>query len=89
MGSANFLCDHFPVQHVLAEVMQLNRKVLGSWAKFMSVREFKCADVIFENSASHLGFRCMRKLDTEILNFLNQVNEHQCVATKARLLLVF
>ena len=28
MGSANFLYDHFPVQHALAEVMQLNRKVL-------------------------------------------------------------
>ena len=40
MGSANFLCDHFPVQHVLAEVMQLNRKVLSSWAKFVGVREF-------------------------------------------------
>ena len=75
MGSANFLYDHFPVQHVLAEVMQLNRKVLSSWVKFMSIREFKCADVIFENSASHLGFRCMRKLDAEILNFLDQVNE--------------
>ena len=67
MGSANFLYDHFPVQHVLAEVMQLNRKVLSSWAKFMSVREFKCADVIFENSASHLGFRCMRKLETVVM----------------------
>ena len=69
MSSANFLCDHFPVQHVLAEVMQLNRKVLSSRAKFVSIREFKCADVVFENSASHLGFRCMRKLERIITNF--------------------
>ena len=75
MSGANFLHDHFPVRHVLAEVMQLNRKVLRSWAKFVSIREFKCADVVFENSASHLGFRCVRKLDTKIMNFLNQVNE--------------
>ena len=51
------------------------RKVLISWAKFVSIGEFKCANVIFENSASHLGFRCMRKLDTEVLNFLDQVDE--------------
>ena len=55
MGSANFLYDHFPVQHVLAEVMQLNRKVLGSWAKFMSVREFKCADVVGSNNPKSLS----------------------------------
>ena len=46
MSSANFLYDHFPVQHVLAEVMQLNRKVLSSWAKFVSIGELKCADIM-------------------------------------------
>ena len=33
MSSANFLYDHFPVQCVLTEMMQLNRKVLSSSAK--------------------------------------------------------
>ena len=48
--------------------MQLNWKVLSSWAKFVSVREFKCADIIFEDSASHLGFRCVRmKRKTKLL----------------------
>ena len=41
----------------------------------MSIREFKRAGIIFENSASHLGLRCMRQLDSEIMNFLNQVDE--------------
>ena len=65
---------------MLTEVVQLNRKVLSSWAKFVSVREFKCADVIFENSASHFGFRCVRKFDAGMLNFLDQVDEADCIS---------
>ena len=51
VSSACLFCWHFLVQCALTEVVQLNRKVLSSWAKFMSVREFKCADVVFKNSA--------------------------------------
>ena len=35
---------------MLTEMVQLSSQVLCSWAKFVSVREFKCADVIFETT---------------------------------------